>query len=264
MWRLFRALFLLGAPLLAQPVTAQQAAPDQVLGAAFFDEFDSFDRNRWYVSDGWSNGTWMNCTWARAMVDLRDGLLSLGFEKRRAGERDYACGEIQTRQIFGYGTYEVKMRAPRGSGLNAAFFTYIGPVHGQPHDEIDVEILGRDTAKVDLNAYVGGKDKGKARVDVPADAADSFVHYAFVWEEARLRWYIDGVLVHELTPAEAPIPTHAQRIYLSLWGSDSFTDWMGPFVDPGQKVVAEYDWVAFTPLGSPCQFAASIACDLQE
>jgi hypothetical protein len=43
-----------------------------------------------------------------------------------------------------------------GSGLNAAFFTYIGPVHDRAHHEIDIEILLRDTSAVTFNTFVDG------------------------------------------------------------------------------------------------------------
>ncbi len=40
------------------------------------------------------------------------------------------------------------MKAATGSGLNSAFFTYIGPTDKKPHDEIDFEVLGKNTGKV--------------------------------------------------------------------------------------------------------------------
>ena len=62
-----RRLGLIGALLLsalgslpAAPAYAQdiQSAP------SFVDDFKSFDRSRWYVSDGWNNGSHQNCTWS--------------------------------------------------------------------------------------------------------------------------------------------------------------------------------------------------------
>ena len=54
------------------------------------------------------------------------------------------------------------MKAAAGSGLNTGFFTYIGPTHKQPHDEIDFEVLGKDPSKVQINQYVDGKSVGDA------------------------------------------------------------------------------------------------------
>ncbi|TKB36255.1 MAG: glycosyl hydrolase family protein, partial [Mesorhizobium sp.] len=131
------------------PVRAQ----DLPTAPSFVDDFTSLSRARWFISDGWTNGKHQNCTWSKKLVELSDGVLTLGFEKRKLKDRDFACGEIQTKQRFGYGTYEARMKTDAGSGINAAFFSYIGPSDKQPWDEIDFEVLTKDTSKVQVNAY---------------------------------------------------------------------------------------------------------------
>jgi endo-1,3-1,4-beta-glycanase ExoK len=225
---------------------------------SFRDDFDTFDRQRWYVSDGWANGEWQNCTWSKDQLALTDGILTLSFEKKKTKDRDYACAEIQTHQRFGYGTYEARLKTDAGSGINAAFFTFTD----QPHDEIDFEVLTRDTSKVSVNTYVAGKPHNGSTVEVPSGTDASFNDYAFVWEENRLRWYVNGELRHEAaSPAE--LPTHPQKIFFSLWGSDTLDDWMGTFEDPGRKLIMQVDWVAYTAPGDQCQFRESVACDLK-
>ena len=59
-------------------------------------------------------------------MSVADGTLRLTFEKRKAGDRDYACGEIQTRARFGYGTYEARMKTVGEPGFDSSFFSYIG------------------------------------------------------------------------------------------------------------------------------------------
>lgn len=242
------AAFLAGG---AGSVSAQQTA-----GASFFENFDSLSQAQWYVSDGWSNGEWQNCTWSKSQLTVANGIVTLGFEKKPYKDCDYSCAEIQTTGRYGYGVYEARMKTDEGSGVNAAFFTYTG----KPHDEIDFEVLTMDTSKVSLNTYVSSKPKNGTTVGVPGGTTE-FNHYAFVWEEGRLRWFVNGNLVHEATGAD--LPTHPQKIYFSHWGSDTFTDWMGTFADPGRKLTMEVDWVAFTTPGEACQFPESVACDLQ-
>ena len=149
------ALLLAAAAALfgaAQPSRAQDVSPEMQSAPSFVDDFKSFDRSRWYVSDGWSNGNHQNCTWSKSLVKLSDGMLTLGFEKRKLKDREFACAEIQTKQRFGYGTYEARMKTDTGSGLNAAFFSYIGPADKQPWYEIDFEVLTKDTSKVQVNS----------------------------------------------------------------------------------------------------------------
>lgn len=239
---------------------AEEQKQQDATGKSFVETFDKLDKKRWYVSDGWSNGAHQNCTWSAKQVAVSNGTLKLGFEPRESKGRKYVCGEVQTYKRFGYGTFEVRMKAVAGSGLNTGFFSFIGPVHKQPHDEIDFEVLGKDPSKVQVNQYVNGKSVGSARlVEVPGGADRGFHDYAFVWEKGRIAWYVDGKLVEEATDP-AKLPSHPAKIYLSLWGSDTLKSWMGKFVDPGKQVTAEIDRVAYTAPGETCQFPESVAC----
>ena len=251
----FRFIFLL---LSAFSISVAPAFAQSTGGASFFDDFDTFSKARWYVSDGWANGEWQNCTWATSQVSATEGRVVLSFEKKPYKDRQYSCAEIQTTGRYGYGVYEARMKTDQStSGLNSAFFSYTN----SPHDEIDFEVLMKDTSKVSLNTYVSGEPKHGRAVAVSPSGTTQFNHYAFVWEEGRLRWFINGTLVHEATGTD--LPTHPQKIFFSFWGSDTFTDWLGTFADPGRKLQMEVDWVAFTALGEECQFPESIACNLQ-
>ncbi|MGX5720331.1 endo-1,3-1,4-beta-glycanase ExoK [Shinella zoogloeoides] len=245
---------LLAALAAASPLSAQDGAN----GTSFVEEFDRLDTSRWYVSDGWNNGAHQNCTWSKDSVKVESGKLALSFEARPAGERQYACGEIQTLKRYGYGTYEVRMKSATGSGLNSAFFSYIGPTDKKPHDEIDFEVLGKDTSRVQVNQYISGKGGNEKLVPVPGGADGGFNDYAFVWQQHRLAYYVNGTLVQEVTDA-AKLPTHAQKIFLSLWGTDTLSGWMGRFAFAGPTTM-EVERIAFTAEGEPCQFDGSIAC----
>ncbi|KPQ15132.1 MAG: licheninase [Rhodobacteraceae bacterium HLUCCO18] len=239
------AAICLAGPALAEP--------------AFLDGFDTLDEDRWMISDGWSNGDWMNCTWSRDAVSLRDGHLVLQVQPETPDATGHRCGEIQSRAQFGHGTFEVRMRTGAGSGLNAAFFTYIGPVHGRAHHEIDVEILLRDTARATFNTFVEGAETNGGSAPLDGRSDTGFHTYAFTWSPESIAWFVDGAEVHRTAPG-TPIPQAPQKIYASLWSSASFPDWMGPFDASSLPVEAEIDWIAFTPLGAPCAFAASVLC----
>lgn len=246
------------ALLAALAATGPLAAQEGATGSSFVEEFDHLDKKVWYVSDGWNNGAHQNCTWSEKQVAVRDGKLELSFDAGKSGERDYACGEIQTRKRYGYGTYEVRMKSATGPGLNSAFFTYIGPTDKKPHDEIDFEVLGKDTSRVQVNQYVAAKGGNEKLIDVPGGADAGFNDYAFVWQKERLRYYVNGALVHEVTDADK-LPDNAQKIFLSLWGTDTLSDWMGRFAFAGPTKL-EVERVAFTAEGDACQFNDSVAC----
>ncbi|MGJ7041534.1 endo-1,3-1,4-beta-glycanase ExoK [Shinella sp. BE166] len=248
------ATALIAALAAAGPLAAQEGAN----GTSFVEEFDTLDKAIWYVSDGWNNGAHQNCTWSKDQVAVTGGKLELSFDAKKLGERDYACGEVQTKKRFGYGTYEVRMKAATGPGLNSAFFSYIGPADKKAHDEIDFEVLGKNTARVQLNQYVAGKGGNEKLVDVAGGADADFNDYAFVWQKERLRYYVNGALVHEVTDPKA-LPDNAQKIFLSLWGTDTLSGWMGKFAFAGPTKL-EVERVAFTAEGDACQFSDSVAC----
>lgn len=235
-------------------------AQDKPAGSSFVEEFDHLDTSFWYVSDGWSNGAHQNCTWSKTQVRVEGGKVHLGFEAGNAGDRKYVCGEIQTRARYGHGTYEVRMKAGQGSGLNSAFFTYIGPTDKQPHDEIDFEVLGKNPGQVQVNQYVSAKGGNEKLVDLKNNADEAFNDFAFIWEEGRLRYFLNGKLVHEVTDA-SKIPSNPQKIFLSLWASDTLSNWMGPFSYEGARSM-EVERVAFTAQGDECQFPESLLCKI--
>ncbi|MFC3163140.1 glycoside hydrolase family 16 protein [Ciceribacter thiooxidans] len=246
--------------LLAVAPTAA-AAQEGVTGTSFVETFDKLDTSFWFVSDGWNNGPHQNCTWSKSQVSVAGGLLTLTFDQQKTGDRDYVCGEIQTRKRYGYGTYEIRMKAATGSGLNSAFFSYIGPADKKPHDEIDFEVLGRDTSKVQVNQYVSRKGGNEALVDVPGGADTGFNDYAFVWEKDRLRFFVNGEMAHEVTDP-TKLPVNAQKIFISLWGTDTLKDWMGNFAFSSPTRM-QIEQVAFTAAGDKCQFEGSLVCKLK-
>lgn len=249
---------ILATALLAGPLTSAASAQDA--DTSFFDGFDKLDTSRWFVSDGWTNGAHQGCDWSKDHVAVDGGMLHLKITDKPGKGRPMSCGEIQTRKNFGYGTYEVRMRAANGSGLNTAFFSYSGAPSKTPHDEVDFEFLGKNSATVQLNYYVNAKGGHEYLAPVAGGADQGFHDYAFVWAADRIRWYIDGKLVHQELPS-GPMPTHPAKIFLSLWnGTARVNGWLGPFAYPGKPITADFDWVAFTPAGQSCKFPDSLLC----
>ncbi|PKA45449.1 family 16 glycosylhydrolase [Rhizobium sullae] len=240
---------------LAPNVQAADGRP----GASFFESFDRLDSNFWYISDGWTNGDHQNCIWSARMIKIADGFASLMLAKDAADQKTLLCAELQTKQRYGFGTYEARIKSATGSGLNSAFFSYIGPADHEEHDEIDFEVLGKDSATVQVNQYVKAKGGNERLVSLAGPADEAFNHFAFIWEPSRLRFFVNGVLVNEVTD-KLRIPTERQKIFFSLWGTDTLTGWMGPFAYKGPTIM-QVDWVSFTAAGERCLFAGSLTCD---
>jgi endo-1,3-1,4-beta-glycanase ExoK len=230
--------------------------------SSFVENFEFLDTSRWYVSDGWNNGDWHGCTWSRNNVLVSGGVLRLTLDTQASGDRQYSCGEIQTRSFYGHGTYEVRMRALAEKGTVSAFFTYTGPVHKNPCDEIDIEIIGKSPGSLQANYFVDCKGGNEKIISLGFDSSASMNNYAFVWASDALRWYIDGRLVHEVTSASGPLPTTDGKIYMSLWNGRgaNMESWLGKFMPSSFAMHMEIDRVSYTAPGAPCQFPESIVC----
>ena len=258
MWCLVLALAFLAGPALAQ------SGPEGAkTGRSFVDKFATLDNARWYISHGWSNGPHQNCTWLDANVHVNASAM-LSLTNVPSGDRQFSCAELQTREFYGYGTYEVRVRAVAAPGTVTAFFTFTGPPHGpsHPHDEIDFEFLGKTPRGVFLNYFARGQ-RHEQPVKFDFDATAAANDYAFEWTPKSLRWFANGRLIREVkASAGADLPTDPQKIYLSIWNGVGWDQeaWLGRFVYPGQPLVATFEQVAFTEPGAPCQFPTSIVC----
>lgn len=239
------------------PYAGERPVPANVMNStssAFIALFGDGDNSaRWHRSD--HPGTvdfWANDTSARNVDASVEGLkLSITDTTRSSRGHDWLTGELSSKQTYGYGRYEVVMKAARGSGLVSAFFTYTGPYFGQPHDEIDIEFLGKDTRRVELNMFKNGVASASEVIRLPFDAAEDYHLYVIEWRPDRVAWYIDGELAHETEPGSDGIPTTPGKITMNLWTGNLY-GWHGrPNFESG--VTADYACVSYRPFGEPAR-----------
>lgn len=165
------------------------------------------------------------------------------------GTQPYTGGEIQSDAHYHYGRYETIMRPARGSGLVSAFFTYTGPWHGDPHDEIDIEFLGMDTTRIHFNYFRNGRRGRDATFDLPFDAADADRLYAFEWTPDGITWFVENVPYYATLPDDPMLPKTPGKVILSLWTGQPFMQgWHGAQTF-GSPAAAHVSCVSFVPLG---------------
>jgi len=246
--------------LFALALCVSSAAALAADDSGFKESFLLPNLKRWYVSSGWANGDYQACEWRAEAIQIAEKNLRMTLSDHGGKTRPIGCAEIHTNARFGYGLYEARMRSAAGSGLNTAFFTYVGPPNGVPEwDEIDFEFLGKNPHTVDINYFTNGKPQLGKPITLDFDASQTFHNYAFEWRPDKIRWYVDGKTVYE-TPDGAKIPHNPGSLFLSLWAGAKAEDaWMGPF-DYSQPVTADVEWTAYTPLDAACAFPESMKC----
>ncbi|MGI6141376.1 MAG: beta-glucanase [Caldicoprobacterales bacterium] len=226
-----------------------------------FDEpLNALNSDMFYRSDGWANGPDFNVGWRANNVEFNNGIMALrlddsGTDQQRS-YKPYASGEYATINRYGYGRVEARMKAAKGEGLVTSLFTYYNADESiQRNDEIDIEILGKDTTKVELNYFTKGVGEHSTIINLGFDASEAFHNYAFEWSPTYIKWYVDGNLVHTENGSRGPLPTDPGHIMVNLWagaGAAAYY-WTGYFTYPGTPVRAYYDWIKFTPLSAPSQ-----------
>ena len=155
--------------------------------AQIYDDFNSYNTGVFQKADGWTNGNPFNCTWRAECVSFSGGIMSLTINND-SGSPPYKAGEYRTNNNVSYGLFEVRMKASKAMGTTSTFFTYTGPSDGNPWDEIDVEIIWRNSdgslnqnGILQTNYYTNGTGEHETRVNLPFDASAAFHTYAFEW-----------------------------------------------------------------------------------
>ena len=216
---------------------------------------DSHDAANWQMAS-WSNGNPFANTWQADNVSFNNGLMTLTLDNngcpKSCDNKPYASGEYRTMQeIFSQGYYEARIKFAEGNGLvSGTFFTYRGTYGKLDHDEVDIEALGKDCAKIQTNYYVEGKGGHEEMISLGFNGCKDFHNYGFKLSGQDLTWFIDGKAVRTVTASPAiKLPYRPAKIMANFWaGTSEVKGWLnGPFkyVKP---LDVQYDWIRYSTL----------------
>ena len=227
---------------------------DEPLAGETVADFTQGESERFFSSDGWTNGSVFNTWWLGSNVLYEGGVMQLTIDENPDGSEEnnneYFGGEARSHEWYGYGDFEVRMKPAKKAGTASTFFTCTGDydtnLEGEPNpwDEIDIEFLGKDTTQVQFNYYVNGQGGHEYMYDLGFDASEEFHNYGFRWTEDYICWFVDGEPVYKVEASEGnPMPAAAGRILMNYWcGTSEAEGWMGAYSDPGDEGPV-YEWV---------------------
>jgi len=204
------------------------------------DAMMSLDTYTWRSSDGWSNGVPFQVGWRSDHVDIyTDPQTSANQLRLRLDDvpcltnaalcanQTYAAGEYSSIHLLPFGSVSFTAQVAKASGVVTGLFLYTGQHDGQPHDEIDLEFLGNDTTKVQLNYYVNGVGGHEKLLPLGFDASLAMHKYTIRWQASRIDWYVDGQLLW--TVSSQPLPSHDMHIFSNIWATVGVDTWAGAF-----------------------------------
>jgi len=255
---------LMGAALL---LSAQEPGKGKGAAKAWVEHFNApLDGKKWAVSEGNAPGYRPGLHlgfYEPDNVGVQDGCLVLGLWQEPGtvdGNPDgtYSFGShVATKQKYGYGTYEWRMRmsstatTPAGagdpvSGSVSAGFIYVN----NSETEIDFEFGAQqpDTLVMgnwrNTNPATGPFDEQSTFSAAPLEGiSDGFHTFKFVWQAGSIAYFVDDVLqaVHTTNVPVAPAP-----FMINHWGTDN--PFWGGLATYGVGRRFFVDWVKFTPL----------------
>ena len=231
------------------PAPARELKPKIVSPDAFFEDLrDGFDPDHWWPSTHGNTepGIHYGGPWKRENIAEYSDRLSL---KIVAGSETTppTMAEMKTKREFWYGRYEVIMQPSGEGGTVSAFFTYTGPWAGNPHDEVDIEFLGRHRDEVEFNYFKNGNTGNSSRYKLGFNPSESMNLYAFEWRPSEIIWYINDEEVYRTPSDSFDIPTNPSNLFLSAWtGAKNIESWVGP-ARFGDAANADFACVSFTP-----------------
>lgn len=182
------------------------------------DEFSgsSIDLNNWTYdlgASGWGNNERQYYTNLPANARIENDMLVIEAREERYRNGSYTSARLKSQglQSFAYGRIEARIRIPFGQGIWPAFwmlgadFATVGwPASG----EIDImEHIGREPynvfGTVHGPGYSGASGVGSF-ITLSEPVTNNFHVFAVEWEPDEIRWYVDGVQYHTVTPATVP------------------------------------------------------------
>ena len=219
---------------------------------------NGLDSSQFYISKYHNDDSFQGGDWNPDNVIPSPDGLRLDVTPTGVPAKPYALAEVHKNGRYGYGRYETIMRPGKGSGLVSAFFTYTGPYSGDPHEEIDIEFIGKETDVIELNYFHKGKKGAYASIKLPFDASKEDHLYAFDWKPEGIVWYVDGKEIYRTPDGDPGIPDKPSAIIFSNWtGIPAMRQWHGT-PDFGDRGSAYYSCISFTPLGENTRRCADI------
>ena len=191
-------------------------SPGDTLNLVWSDEFDTaqLDPETWFFETGdgsqygipgWGNN---ELQWYLSdSAELQNGNLVISARREAESGKDYTSARISTvdRFAFRYGRIEARIRLPGGQGLWPAFWllpqdnaygTWAASGEIDVMEAVNLGVAGSNA--VHGTIHFGGEwpdnESAGSQYEVATNATSDFHDYALEWDEAEMRWYVDGVL----------------------------------------------------------------------
>lgn len=159
---------------------------------------------------------------------ISQGIAQLTLREQTTAVRYFTSAAIVTQQKFLFGKFVAELKPSNVPGIVTGMFLH----RNSPHQEIDIEFLGKDTTKMLVNVFYNPGLEGTkleygyrgtpVLINLGFDASKEFHQYKIEWHDSFLRWYVDGHIVYERVEWNpTPIPNLPMEFNVNIWCSRS-------------------------------------------
>ncbi len=194
-------------------------------GSNFKDNFDQFNDNRWTKS---------SFNLGRSQLDPSNVSVRNSNLRIKIPAQSLNGGEIESRALYGYGTYVARMRVPNAPSSITGFFLYRSPDY---EAELDIELYNNSSRRVDYTTYANGKQTHFAAKKLPFDATKGFHTYRIDYYPRVVRFYADGKLYQRY---KYGLPDGEMKLLINTW----FPNWLSG-QKPTKASATYVDWVYY-------------------
>ena len=176
-----------------------------VLG--FEEDFNSLDRGVWNVPSKRLGLGYLE----PENVSAENGRLRL-----KIPARTFDGGEVESKNLYLYGTYRARIKVADAPSSLTGFFLYKEPDF---ENELDIEIHNDPAGRILFTTYSGGEETNTVRKDLPFDPTADFHVYRFDLYPERAEFYVDGELMHSF---DRGLPENPMKLQVNAW----FPTWL--------------------------------------
>ncbi|XP_057948917.1 probable xyloglucan endotransglucosylase/hydrolase protein 33 [Malania oleifera] len=146
---------------------------------------------------------------------------------------------LVSKNKYNYGFFSAAVKLPPGftSGVVVAFYMSNADVFPHAHDEIDIELLGREKRTdwvLQTNIYSNGDVKigREEKFYLWFDPTEQFHHYSIIWNSHHVVFLVDNIPVREVLHNEAissAYPTKPMSVYATIWDGSEWATHGGKY-----------------------------------
>ncbi|MFW5959791.1 MAG: family 16 glycosylhydrolase [Chitinivibrionales bacterium] len=186
-------------------------------------------------------------------MNIRLGIFMVIFAFISLYAKEYKGGELFSNEPVKYGAFEMRMAMGGLSGSVCSFFLYyddswLGEDEGEPWQEVDIEVLGKNNESVQSNLITGSaenKETSEEDHDIGEDLSAGYHTYRVEWTPDYIAWYVDGNEVRRSSGSQVEACTEKSMTYrFNHWISSS-TGWTGEFSPENLPAYQYINWIEF-------------------